>query len=79
MNPAQNDWNVRLPCCEFDVNNAWNRATGSTPFFLNYRDHPRTPVNVVTPLPAANSLWRMKDAVSRACDSMLIEAHEFGC
>ena len=26
INPAQNDWDVKLPCCEFAVNNAWNRA-----------------------------------------------------
>ncbi len=61
VNSAQNDWDVKLPCCEFAVNNAWNRATGSIPFFLNHGDHLRTPVtvnvtvNVVTPLPAANS------------------------
>ena len=74
INPAQNDWDVRLPCCEFAVNNAWNRATGSTPFFLNHGDHPRTPVNVdvVTPLPAANSfVGRVNAVVSSARDSLL--------
>ena len=74
VNPAQTDWDVKLPCCEFAVNNSWNRATGSTPFFLNYGDHPRTPVNVdvVTPLPAANAfVGRVRDAVSRARDSLL--------
>ncbi|KAL3153599.1 hypothetical protein ABBQ32_14155 [Trebouxia sp. C0010 RCD-2024] len=68
VNPAQTDWDVKLACCEFAVNIAWNRATGSTPFFLNYGDHPRTPVNVdvVTPLPAANAFVgrvRMQSAV----------------
>ena len=74
INPAQNDWDVRLPCCEFAVNNAWNRATGSTPFFLNCGSHPRTPVNVdvVTPLPAANAFaGRVKETVARARDSLL--------
>ena len=58
VNPAQTDGDVKLACCEFAVNNAWNRATGSTPFFLNYGDHLRTPVDVdvVTPLPAANAV-----------------------
>ena len=73
VNPAQTDWDVKLPCCEFAVNNAWNRATGSTPFFLNYGDHPRTPVNVelVSPLPAANAfVGRVRDTVSRALDSL---------
>ena len=27
IDPAQNDWDAKLPC-EFAVNNAWNRATG---------------------------------------------------
>lgn len=40
VNSAQTDWDVKLACCEFAVNNAWNRATGSTPFFLNSGDHP---------------------------------------
>ena len=74
INPAQSDWDVRLPCCEFAVNNAWNRATGSTPFFLNYGDHPRTPVNVdaMTPLPAANSfVGRVSAVISSARDSLL--------
>ena len=74
INPAQSDWDVKLPCCEFAVNNAWNRATGSTPFFLNHGDHPRTPVNVdvVTSLPAANSfVGRVNAAVSSARDSLL--------
>ena len=57
VGPAQDDWDVRLPCCEFAVNNAWNQATGSTPFFLNYGDDPRSPVNVdvVCKLPAADT------------------------
>ena len=74
VNPAQSDWHVKLPCCEFAVNNSWNRAAGSTPFFLNYGDHPRTLVNVdvVTPLPAANAfVGRVRDAVSRARESLL--------
>lgn len=40
IKPAQNDWNVKLPCYEFAVNNAWNRATDSTMFFFNHSDHP---------------------------------------
>lgn len=57
VGPALDDWDVRLPCCEFVVNNAWNQATGSTPFFLNYGDDPRSPVNVdvVCKLPAADT------------------------
>ena len=71
---AQTDWDVKLACCEFAVNNAWNRATGSTPFFLTCGDHPQTPLNVDvhTPLPAANVfVGRVRYAVSRARDSLL--------
>ncbi len=74
IKPHQNDWDVKLPCCEFAVNNAWNRATGSTPFFLNHGDHLRTlvDVNVVTILPAANSfIGRVRAAVSSARNSLL--------
>ena len=44
VSPNQDDWDLRLPCCEFAVKNAWNAATGSTPFFLNQGSHPRSPV-----------------------------------
>ena len=56
--PAQNDWDVRLPCCEVAIDIAGNRAVGSILFFLNYGSHPRTSVDVdfVTPLPAADAL-----------------------
>ncbi len=57
INPAQNDWDVKLPWYKFAVNDARNVAAGSTLFFLNHGDHLRTSVHVkiVTPLPAANS------------------------
>ena len=73
VSPSQDDWDVRLPCCEFAVNNAWNAATDNTPFFLNYGENPRTPVNidVVCQLPAANTfVGRVKDAVTRARDCL---------
>ena len=65
---------MRLPCCEFAINNAWNQSTGSTPFFLNSGEHPRSPINVdvVCKLPAANAfVGRIKNVVSRARDSLL--------
>ena len=74
INPAQNDWDVKLPGCKFAVNSAWNRATGSTPFFLNCGDHPTAPVNVnaMTTLPAANSVvGRVNVTVSSARGSLL--------
>ena len=65
---------MRLPCCEFAVNNAWNQSTGSTTFFLDFGEHPRTPINVdaVCKLPAADAfVGRIKDAVHAACSSLL--------
>jgi hypothetical protein len=41
VRPSQDDWDVKLLCCEFAINNAWNQATGSTLFFLNFGGHPR--------------------------------------
>ena len=64
---------MKLPCCEFAINNAWKQATGSTPFFLNLGEHPRSPINVdvVCNMPAAGtSVGRMKDSVLRACESL---------
>ena len=29
--PSQNAWDLKLPCCKFAVNSAWNAASGSTP------------------------------------------------
>ena len=75
VSPTQDDWDLRLPCCEFAINNAWNQATDSTPFFLNYGEHPRTPTNVDvvcrSRLPAVDTfVGRIKDSINRARDSL---------
>ena len=41
----EEEWDKLLPCCEFAINNAFNESIRSTPFFLNYGRHPRTPTN----------------------------------
>ena len=46
VSPSQDDWDLRLPCCDFAINNAWNQSTDSTPFSLNFGEHPRSPINV---------------------------------
>ncbi len=48
-------WDQYLTAAEFAVNNATNRSTGQSPFFLNYGFHPRTPLNLelATHVPAA--------------------------
>ena len=73
VSPNQDDWDIRLPCCEFAVNNAWNASTGSTPFFLNHGEHPRTPVSadIVCRLPAAKAFeGRVNAAIAKARDCL---------
>ena len=73
VTPNQDDWDLRLPYCEFAVNNAWNAATGSTPFFLNFGAHPRSPVSteVYCSLPGAKAFEeRVNDAIARARNCM---------
>lgn len=77
VSPTQDDWDLRLPCCEFAVNNAWNAATGNTPFFLNHGDHPRSPVSsdVYCNLPGAKSFEeRVNEAIARARNCMAAAA-----
>ena len=49
---------IKFPSCEFTINNAWNQAIVSTPFFLVFGEHPRSPVNldVMCKLPAVDTL-----------------------
>ena len=44
----QKDWDKKLPVAEFAVNNAWHDTIQNTPFFLNYGQHPLTPVTMLT-------------------------------
>ncbi len=71
--PSHDDWDLRLRCYEFAINNVWNQSTGSTPFFLNHGEHPRLPINVnkVCKLPAADTfVGRIKTAIAAAKGSL---------
>ena len=73
ISPTQDDWDLRLPCAEFAVNNAVKAATGYTPFYLNYGRHPRSPsaVQMQTNIPAANELvGSLSEALTRARDCL---------
>ena len=50
-------WDTHLAAAEFAMNNAVNRSTGQSPFFLNYGFHPATPVSreLDIPVPAAKA------------------------
>jgi hypothetical protein len=41
VNEEQDDWAEWLPPAEFAFNNAVNKSTSQTPFFLNHGRHPR--------------------------------------
>jgi len=73
VGPSQDDWDLKLPCAEFAVNNSMKAATGYTPFFLNYGRHPRGPATavMVTHAPAVKEfVTSMHKAVSTAKDSL---------
>lgn len=48
VGPHQDDWDRRLAAAEFAVNNSWQASVRNTPFFLNYGQHPLTPVTIGT-------------------------------
>ena len=48
VSPRQDDWDQHLPAAEFAVNNAWHPTLKNTPFWLNYGQHPLTPVTLGT-------------------------------
>jgi hypothetical protein len=43
------NWDEKLVCAEFAINNSWQEAMKNTPFFLNYGQHPLTPATIQMP------------------------------
>jgi hypothetical protein len=73
VGPSQDDWDLKLPCAEFAINNAMKAATGYSPFYLNYGRHPRGPATAVldTHLPAVHDfVTSLHKAISTAKDSL---------
>ena len=62
VSPSQDDWDRKLPLCEFAINNAWNSSTGESAFFLNYGCHPHVP-SVVEGSYVSSQLPAVKDFV----------------
>jgi hypothetical protein len=46
VSPTQDDWDFYLCLVEFAYNNAWQESIQTTPFILNYGQHPLTPLNI---------------------------------
>ena len=42
-------WVSHLPYAEFAINNSISTSTGHTPFYLNYGEHPATPLTNMIP------------------------------
>jgi hypothetical protein len=72
ISPTLEDWDKHLTCCEFAINNAVHDTIGTTPFFMNYGQHPHTPATIDIPVkaPAATELaTALKDRLAQATNS----------
>jgi hypothetical protein len=68
-------WVQHLPYAEFAINNSTSASTGHTPFYLNYGEHPATPLSNVIPniedVPeAADSIKKIHEALTDAREKM---------
>src|SRR3954470_17619317 len=66
---------TRLPYAEFAISNVVSASTGHTPFYLNYGEHPATPLSHVIPniddVPqAADVISKIAAALSSAREKM---------
>ena len=77
--PHQDDWDEHLVAVEFAYNSSVHASTGETPFFLNYGQHPVTPLAQASTIPhstipanenAADFLKRLNSNMERAKDLM---------
>lgn len=77
VNPHNDDWDQHLVAAEFAYNNSVNASTGFTPFFLNYGQHPHTPLSLsVPPLqpvskPVSRFLAEIRENLSKARSAIL--------
>ena len=72
VNAKHSKWDKLLPIVEFAHNNAYSTATGSTPFFICYGKHPRTPMQEVIDL--AHQQWK---ATPAECSQNFPSVHKF--
>ena len=69
ISPQQTDWHDLLPAAEFAVNNSVHDSHGYTPAFLNFGQHPLSPITLQTDdtVPAARlHATQMQEAVEVA-------------
>jgi hypothetical protein len=75
---SQTDWDEKLSCAEFAMNNADHASTGVSPFMLNYGHSPYLPVSVLDQhrVPGASAfVQRMQRLIAeaRACHRVATE------
>jgi hypothetical protein len=76
VSPSHDDWDEHLDAAEFAINNARQGSTKATPFYLNYGQHPLTPVTVDadSDVPSAKAyaaemeanIWRARECIEVA-------------
>jgi len=76
ISPTCDDWDEFLFAAEFAVNNTVNASTKFTPFYMNYGEHPLTPMSVEIPITnrvndAEVIAARISDMVKRARQHLL--------
>lgn len=71
VSPLQDDWDCKLAAAEFAVNNSWHPTIGNTPFFLNYGQHPLTPVTIGTEQVVPSATAFVTDLESHIKDARL--------
>lgn len=76
ISPTCDDWDEHLYAAEFAINNTVNASTRFTPFYLNYGEHPLTPLSAEIPVKdavtdAETLAARIVDAVKSAKQNLL--------
>lgn len=86
ISPHHDDWDKHLVAVEFAYNNSVHDGTGYTPFYLNYGQHPNTPLsfhsadNKPEDKNAEAFVQRMQKALADARDKLqTAQAHQCEC
>ena len=63
VNLNHDDWDQFLPHLEFAINSSTSVSTDATPFFLNYGEHPKLPLDVINPDSNVHSVQQLLDSM----------------
>ena len=77
VSPTQDDWDLYLSLVEFAYNNAWQESIQTTPFMLNYGQHPLTPLNIGISrchVPVAKGLVQSMSSIMQEAKKHLLAA-----